>query len=256
MPQISVVIITRNEERNIVRCIRSVRQVADEVLVLDSFSSDKTVDLASKEGAKVVQQQWLGYSASKNLANSLAQHPWILSLDADEELSDELIESVKRWKSEEAPVAAKINRVTNYCGKWIRHGAWYPDVKLRLFHRDVYQWKGLIHEDLMTAQDSPEPKLLSGDCHHYSYYHVDEHWKQSKKFALIAAKELMERKKGYKAFKLFFSPFVRFIRDYFILKGFKDGREGFTIAFISAHATYLKYYYLAERFLKVKPSES
>src|SRR5688572_8770023 len=126
MPALSVVIITLNEERNIGRCLQSVKGLADEVLVVDSFSTDRTADICRANGARFIERKWEGYSASKNFAASQAAHNWILSLDADEALSGELYASILKWKAGDTPSFGAFNRLTCYCGYWVRHCGWYP----------------------------------------------------------------------------------------------------------------------------------
>lgn len=240
LTSISVVIITFNEERNIERCIESVKSIADEIIVIDSFSTDRTKEMCEKLKVNFISHPWEGYSGSKNKGNSIAKHDWILSLDADEALSKDLIESILEWKNKSINKPAKFNRLTNYCGKWIKNGGWYPDTKIRLFDKTCTSWEGDIHETLNFKQTT-ECHHLKGDCLHYSYYTVDQHHKQTEKFTTIQASQLFSEGKKAPLHKLFFSPAVKFARDYFFKLGFLDGSIGFTIARISSYATYLKY---------------
>jgi glycosyltransferase involved in cell wall biosynthesis len=237
---ISVVIITFNEERNIERCIDSVRIIADEVIVVDSFSTDRTKEICEKMQIHFVSHPWEGYSGSKNKGNSLAKNDWILSLDADEALSESLIQSIQEWQQKAVNTPAKFNRLTNYCGKWVKNGGWYPDSKIRLFNRSSARWEGDIHETVSFDEES-EILHLKGDCLHYSYYSVEQHYNQTEKFTTIQAKDLFLQGKKSPMYKLIFSPVVKFFRVYLFKLGFLDGKVGFTIARISAYATYLKY---------------
>lgn len=237
---ISVVIITFNEERNIERCINSAKIVADEIIVLDSFSTDQTKEICENLQVRFVSHPWEGYSGSKNKGNSLASFDWILSLDADEALSDALIQSIQEWKQNSLNKPAKFNRLTNYCGKWVRNGGWYPDSKIRLFNRISTKWEGDIHE-VLKFEEKPDIFHLNGDCLHYSYYTVEQHFRQTEKFTSIQSHDLFMQGKRSPLYKLIFSPVVKFFRDYFVKLGFLDGKVGFTIARISAYATYLKY---------------
>ncbi|MEX8504340.1 glycosyltransferase family 2 protein [Leptothrix ochracea] len=238
--KLSATIITLNEERNIERCLRSLQGVADEIVVVDSGSTDTTLALCARYGARVIAQPWLGYSAQKNLANAQAEHDWILSLDADEALDEPLRQAVLAWKVRPTPTPARINRMTNYCGHFVRHGGWYPDHKVRLFDRRQARWEGLIHEDLIGV-DRRSAELLPGHCLHYSYYTLDEHRAQTQRFTTLSAQELHARGKKASLTKRFLSPAARFLSDYLFRLGFLDGPAGWHIARISAHATYLKY---------------
>ena len=171
MDTISAVIITHNEERNIGRCLESLRGVADEVIVVDSGSTDATEAICVAAGARFVRHDWEGYSGQKNYANGLASHPWLLSIDADEALSPQLRESILRLKEKgfDAETVYSMNRLTNYCGRWIRHCGWYPDACVRLWHTGVATWDGLVHEELRYSTNVRHAKV-EGDLWHYSYY--------------------------------------------------------------------------------------
>lgn len=241
MHQLSVVIITFNEAKNITKCLQAALVVADEIIVYDSFSSDDTCKIAEQNGAKVFQGAWQGYSASKNLANAKASYDWILSLDADEVLSAALQNDILKLKSTGLQTAS-FKRLTNYCGYWIKHAGWYPDIKLRLFNRQQMQWQGLIHEELKYIKEEKIiPLLLQGDCLHYSYYSVEEHYKQTDKFSSLSAQNLYE--KGIKSdlIKLYLAPLFKFIQMYFFKLGILDGYYGFMVCKISAQATHQKY---------------
>jgi len=239
MPQLSVVIITFNEEKNIGRCLESIQGVADDIVVLDSFSTDATEAICKKYPVTFMQRKWEGYSETKNYANAQAKHDWILSLDADEALSEELKKSILLVKQQPAPRPYKFHRLTNYCGKWIRHCGWYPDTKVRIFDRRTASWEGTIHEKLVVREG--EPELLKGDCLHYSYYTIEEHYRQSDKFSTLSAQSLYAKGKKASLLKLWLSPVVKFISCYVIRLGFLDGVAGFTVCKIAASATFGKY---------------
>jgi glycosyltransferase involved in cell wall biosynthesis len=240
MPQLSVVIITFNEEKNIGRCIESVLSVADDIVVVDSFSADNTKAICNKYGVNFISRKWEGYSATKNFANAQAKYDWILSLDADEALSEDLKKSILAIKQSNELKPYKFNRLTNYCGSWIRHCGWYPDTKVRIFDRRKIQWEGSIHERLNIPSDDLA-SLLKGDCLHYSYYSIEQHYKQADHFSTLVAQDLYSKGKRAPLLKLFFSPIIKFIRDYIFKLGFLDGKAGFTVCRISSNATYLKY---------------
>ena len=240
MPQLSVVIITYNEEKNIARCLNSVKDIADDIVVVDSFSTDNTPSICKMYSVNFIQHSWQGYSLSKNIANSNAKYNWVLSIDADEALSEELKQSIIKQKQLSELSTCKFNRLTNYCGNWVKHGGWYPDTKIRIFDRTVSKWEGEIHEELIVPKNIAI-KHLNGDCLHYSYYTPQEHYLQTEKFTTIAAHELFKQKKSSSPFDLYIRPAVKFFKDYVIKFGFLDASTGFTIARISAYATYLKY---------------
>lgn len=241
MHPLSAVIITFNEEVNIGRCIESVRKVADEIIVLDSYSTDNTADIARSMGAVVHQEKFRGYVGQKNLAMQLASHNYILSLDADEMLDDTLIASVLEAKKTFEYRAYRMHRCTNYCGRFIRHGLWYPDPKIRLFDRRVAQWGGLNpHDKIQVAKNFPVVKL-KGDILHYSFKTPEDLVWQLNRLSSIAAASLYANGKRSNWFKILFRPAWAFINGYFFRLGLLDGTDGFTIAVNTAHQVFLKY---------------
>lgn len=239
---LSVVIITFNEERNIARCIDSVKEIADEIIVVDSFSTDKTKEIAISKNVRFVEHAFEGHIQQKNWAFAQSKFPHILSLDADEAISEELKKSIlevkKNWKHN----GYYINRLTNYCGKWIYHCGWYPDRKLRLVDSRKGKWQGTNpHDKYEMADGDLNTGFLKGDILHYSYYTRHDHYKQVEFFTNIAATEYFKKGKRAGWFKIFASPVLKFIRHYILKFGFLDGYAGFTISRISAYATYLKY---------------
>jgi glycosyltransferase involved in cell wall biosynthesis len=241
MTPLSVVIITFNEEKNIGRCLASVKEIADDIVVLDSFSTDKTEEIVKSYGARFVQHVFDGHIQQKNRAITHAKYPHVLSLDADEELNATLITEIKRIKNNFTADGYTMNRLTNYCGKWIRHCGWYPDTKLRLWDSRKGQWTGINPHDMYKLKPGSSEEKLRGDILHYSYYTTSDHLKQVDYFTGISAKELHARGKKSNFFKMIFSPPVKFFRDYFIRLGFLDGYYGFVICMISAHAVFIKY---------------
>jgi glycosyltransferase involved in cell wall biosynthesis len=246
MVKISAVIITFNEEKNIGRCIGSLQGIADEIIVVDSFSTDKTVEICNVMGVKFFQIKWEGYAVTKNYANSLAAFNYILSVDADEALSEALQKEILAVKNTENPVDAyKINRLTNYCGSWIYHCGWYPDTKLRLWNKEKGKWEGNIHEEVVMAKNASITKL-KGDLLHYSYYSIQQHINQANKFTDLTAMEAFQKGKQASILKIFFSPLLKFIRDYVFKLGFLDGYPGYLVCKISAFASFMKYIKLRE----------
>ena len=242
MSRISAVIITFNESNNIARCIRSLSTVADEILISDSYSSDDTIKIAEGLGAKVILHQFSGYGATKNNANDHAQYDWILSVDADEEPDEQLIQSISGIKEElHTDTVYEFQRLNNYCGKWIKHGGWYPDKKVRLFNRSQIKWNfAEVHE---TLEIPPYFKrvLLEGKLLHYSYTNVPGHLEKVEKYSTRGAEEAKKRGKRSSFIKIYLSPSFRFLRDYIFKLGFLDGYYGFVIARITAKEVYLKY---------------
>ena len=240
MPKLSVVIITLNEERNIMRCLESVKGIADEVLVMDSFSTDRTPELCRAAGVNFLQRPWEGYSATKNYAASQAANDWIFSLDADEALSEELQASIKKIKSGSEALFGQVKRLTNYCGQWIRHGGWYPDIKLRLYDRRLAAWQGEVHEQLVLSE-SRDRQLLEGDLLHYSYYTTAEHDRQLEKFSSLRARELFSKGEQAGLLKIGVKTVSKFLKIYVTRRGFLDGYYGWVIARKSARESYLRY---------------
>jgi len=242
MSTLSAVIITFNEERNIGRCIDSLKDVADEIIVVDSGSGDRTETICEEKGVRFFYHEWEGYIEQKNYANSLAEHPYVLSIDADESLSEALRASILNMKDNFMADGYEMNRLTNYCGKWIKHGGWYPDRKLRLFRLDAFEWGGeRIHENVIPKKDTVKIERLSGDLHHYSYYDISQHISQANHFTNMTAALAVEKGKRAGMLKIIFSPVVKFIKDYIIRLGFLDGYYGYVVCRISAQATFMKY---------------
>lgn len=235
--KISVAVITFNEENNIERCLKSVALLADEIIVVDSLSSDKTVQIAQANGATTIAQKFLGHIEQKNFAIDQCSNDWVLSLDADECLSASLLENLQKIKAN-LPVADafRMARMTSYCGQWIKHGGWYPDKKVRLINKHKARWGGINPHDKIMVDGST--KEVKGDIMHYSYHSVEGHLEQAQKFSTITANHLYELNKKTNFFRIYFKPFIRFLRDYFFKFGFLDGKYGYTIARISAKAVY------------------
>ena len=246
---LSVVIITFNEEANIARCLEAARPVADELLVVDSFSTDRTVEICRALGARVVQHAFEGYVEQKNFATAQARHEHVLQLDADEVLTEELCRSVQAAKESWQGGGYTLARLTNYCGSWVRHGGWYPDRKLRLYDRRLGRWEGLLlHERFELSSSQPSPQALAGDALHYSYTSVEQHVAQLNRFTSIAAEELwLKDKRRVSAFHLLLKPGWKFVHGYLIRGGFRDGFAGLSIAVISAWGVFLKFAKLKTR---------
>jgi glycosyltransferase involved in cell wall biosynthesis len=241
MNPISVVIITYNEEKNIERCLRSVLAVADEIVVLDSLSTDRTKEICQRFNVTFIEQPFLGYVDQKNKALEFATYPIVLSLDADEALSDELAKSILEIKKNWQYDGYCFNRKTNYCGTWIYHSGWYPDRKLRLFDRRKGKWAGKIIHERYVMNDNRAPKHISGDLLHYSYYTINQHIDQINKFSTMMAQVQFQRGKCPGLWKLIVNPLWCFIRQYFVRLGFLDGYHGLVICCLSACCNFIKY---------------
>jgi len=241
MIKLSVIIISLNEERNIRRCLSSVKALADEIMILDSFSTDKTKEIAEGYGARVVQKEFEGYVPARRTVESLAKYDYILAIDADEALSDELHNSIVELKKNWTDDGYFIARRTNYCGKWINHSGWYPDRKLRLYKKGSGYWDGKYVHEKYTLSSNKTIGKLNGDLLHYSYYNESDHWKRTEKYAELSALELFEASRRSSFFHAYFKAAVKFIRVYFFNLGFLDGKKGYAICKITAWGTFKKY---------------
>ncbi len=244
--QLSVVIITYNEAANIERCIRSVQTVADEVLVVDSHSTDDTVAICEALSARVILHDFEGHIQQKNYAKAQARYDHVLSLDADEALSTELAASIAEAKQNFTADGYVCNRLNNYCGTWVRHGSWYPDRKLRLWDRRRGEWGGRNPHDRFILGEGTKVKSLKGDLLHYTISSIEQHLQQIDSFSSITAQALFEEGKKASAFHLYLKPYFKFLWSYVIKLGFLDGHHGYVISKNSAHAYFLRYAKLRE----------
>ncbi len=247
MMRLTAAIITFNEEKNIARCIESLLPVADEILIVDSYSKDKTKEIAlSYPNVRFVENPFEGHIQQKNVALKLSENDWVLSLDADEALTDELTKSILNIKSNPKLLGYEFNRLTYYCGHWVKHCGWYPDKKLRLVKKSNAEWRGVNPHDRLELVDNSAIGFLQGDLLHYSYYTAEQHYKQIEYFGNIAAKELFEKGKSTNYFTIYTKTIAQFIKSFFIKLGFLDGKTGWIISRRSAFATYRKYTKLLE----------
>ncbi len=242
MLQVSVVIITFNEEKNIGRCLDSVKDVGDDIVVIDSFSSDSTESICKVKSVRFVQHKFEGHIEQKNWAITQARFPHILSLDADETLSEELKKSIVHIKNNWVKDGYYMNRLTNYCGQWIYHCGWYPDRKLRLWDSRKGKWGGTNpHDKYQLFEGEKATGFLKGNILHYSYNSISEHYRQADKFSTIASKEMHLKGRAVSVPMIYIKTAFKFLRNYFIKLGFLDGKYGFIICRITAWETYLKY---------------
>ncbi len=241
MTPITAVVITLNEERNIGRCLDSLADVAAEVLIIDAGSTDRTCQIAEEKGARVITRPWKGYGDQKNFGNSQATHAYILSLDADEALSDDLRASIVSSRDHGLDGVYGFARLASYCGQWIRHGGWYPNRKIRLFPMAIAKWgNDPVHEGL-TFQGNPRVTWLRGDLYHYSYYTVAEHRDRALTYARLGAEKIWSTRQAGLWWRSRFGPGLRFLKMYLWRLGFLDGAAGYRIAQITAHEVRLKY---------------
>jgi len=241
MPKISVVIMTLNEERNIGRCLESVAAIADEIIVVDSFSTDKTEEICASFGAKFMKHPFDGYIEQRRYSIEQARYDHILVIDADEALSEGLRTSILTAKNDWSQDGYTMNRLNSFCGKWIRHSGWYPDRKLRLFDRQAATVKGRNPHDEMVMNAGTKTGHLKGDLLHYTYDTVEDQIHQINRFTAIQAKENFERGKKANCFAILFSPPFKFLRHYIFKLGFLDGYYGYLICRNMAYSTFLKH---------------
>ena len=240
---LSVVIITLNAARAIEACLKSVAW-ADDIVVVDSGSSDDTADIARRHRARVVQQDWLGYGPQKRFAVAQAKNPWVLSLDADERLSDELSESIRHELAAPRHRAYEFPRRNRFMGRWLRHGEGYPDWSPRLFHRDHANWSDdPIHEKVVTGGTIGR---LHGDLLHESEQGIADYLAKQNRYTSLQAEQLYARGKHAGAGKMLLSPLFRFIKFYFLRLGFLDGVPGLVHIAIGCFNSFSKYAKLIE----------
>lgn len=237
--KISATIITYNEERNLPRAIESLR-CCDEIVIIDSGSTDRTVEVAERFGARVLEANWRGYAVQKNYASDMASNDWVLSIDADEALSEDLEGEIWHLKKNGATCDGyTMPRLAQYLGKWILHSGWHPDRKIRLFDRRRARWVGeFVHESVIVDGTVGQ---LEGNLLHYTCGSLSEHLKTMDRYTTLAAEEIVARKERVTYRNLLLEPSWTFIRTYFLQRGFLDGVEGLSIAHMAALYTFLKY---------------
>ncbi len=240
MVKLSGVIITFNEEKKIEKCLISLQEVVDEIVVVDSFSTDRTEEICKKYDVKFVKQKFLGHKEQKNFAITQASYDHIISLDADEALSTELQQSLLHLKSNWEDDGYYMNRFNNYCGQWIKYSDWYPDKKIRAFIKGKGEWKGINPHDSYQIYGNSIGKL-KGDILHWNYVSYEEHNLQIEKFSTISAHSYYQMGKKATLWKILFNPSWAFFKAYFLRLGFLDGLNGFIICIQTANITFLKY---------------
>jgi glycosyltransferase involved in cell wall biosynthesis len=239
MNRVSACLITLNEEENLPRVLDSLAGVADEIVVVDSGSTDRTEEVALLRGAKFFSRAWTNYADQKNFAAECATSDWILSLDADEELSSPLHTSLWNWKKHRPDLPVyEMARRTWYLGKWIRHSGWYPDFQRRLYRRDVAEFSGIIHESLRFDGKTGR---LSGDLLHYTVRSFDEHQANVERYTTLAAQQMFDQGKRQWLAAMWFATPWSWFQNFVLRGGFLDGYRGALIAQMAARSVHLKY---------------
>lgn len=243
---LSVAIITKNEATNLPRLFQSLEGLQPaEIIVIDSGSTDNTVAIATSYGARVIETDWPGFGEQKNRALQACEQPWILSLDADEPISQKLLKEIRRTLSTPEPSkdGYEIKRLTWYLGDWLYH-AWTPEWRLRLVRKNTASWTTpSVHEELLVAG---EKGRLSGAIYHYSYENIEDHFTRSIKYSRISAHSLAIKGEKFRWHKMLLSPALRFVRLLVLQQGWRDGWRGWIIAWSSMFSGFLKYAFLYE----------
>lgn len=239
MPKLSVTIITRDEATDIAAALESVRW-ADEIVVIDSGSTDDTVAIARRYTERVCVREWPGYAAQKNVAASLASHDWILSVDADERVTPDLAQEIRALLASEPTVAAfRIPRVTFHLGRWIRGTDWYPDYQPRLYHKQRARWTGAYVHETVTADGAVG--VLTHDLQHYAYRDISDHLETINRYTSLAARQMQEHGRRAGLLHLVAHPPMAFLRNYIAKGGFRDGSVGLVISLMNAYYVFLKF---------------
>lgn len=243
---LSISIISCNEEINLRRCLASAADLAAEIIVVDSGSKDRTREVAAEFGAKVSHQDWLGHRDQKNVALKLCTQPWVLALDSDEALSPELRQSVQQFftqPEQQRPAGAWVNRRTRFLGKWIRHGDWYPDRKLRLFRREGAHWGGSPEHDYVVLPQAAQQQQhrLQGDLLHYSFRDMSHYLEKHIHYADVFLQREQARGGSFSAASTLFRAFWRFFRGYILRLGFLDGFAGLWIAVATGFFAFVRH---------------
>jgi glycosyltransferase involved in cell wall biosynthesis len=239
MNRVSACLITLNEEENLSRALASLVGIADEIVVVDSGSRDRTEEIALQHGARFFTRKWTNYADQKNFAAECASNDWILSIDADEELSSPLHTSLWNWKKQGSKESVyEMARRTFYLGAWIGHSGWYPDFQRRLYRREAAEFSGVVHESLRFEG---QPGRLAGDILHYTVRSFAEHEANVERYTTLAAQQLFEQgKRSWRGAVWFATPWSWF-QNFVLRGGFLDGHRGALIAQMAARSVRLKY---------------
>ena len=239
MPALSAILIARDEEADLPRALESLESVADEIVLVDAGSTDRTREIARAAGARVFERPFSSFADQKNYAAAQAVHDWVFSLDCDEVVTPELRASLLAWKRETpSRPGYEIVRLTNYMGGWIRHSGWYPDWIVRLYHREHGRFAGAVHESVRL--DAPAGRL-QGILQHYTVRTYEEHLAKIDGFTTLAARELYERGRNHWRAQKYIAAPLTFFKRIAMQLGVLDGRRGWVIAWTSARYVWLKY---------------
>ena len=249
---LSVAVITLNEEKHLPRCLASVRELASEIVVVDSGSTDRTAELAKAAGSVFLSEPWAGHVAQKNKALAACSQPFVLSLDADEEVSPELAEALRQLFAQRlpGPDGFWINRKTFYLGQWIRH-SWNPEWRVRLVRKERAQWAGRDPHDKLEVKG--HTARLMGDILHYSYADLQDHFGRTLRYARISAETLRRNGKTCRWYHLVFSPWLAFLKKLILKSAWRDGWRGWIISVATFFGVFAKYAFLLEMRLKSHP---
>lgn len=246
MKRISAALITYNEEDKIEACLESLKELCEDIVVLDSNSTDKTAELSRQFTDRVISEKWHGYTRQKQMATDLAKHDWVLSLDGDEKLSSQLRQELMEWKARpnDSCDSYRLPRLTYFMGRWIRHTTWYPDWQVRLFRKSKARWVGRnIHEGVKAEGLQGE---FSGHLLHYTYSSISEYLVQLENFSSLAAIDYHEQGGKIGVARLVLSPPTVFLKNYFVRAGFRDGIPGLVVSILASISTFFKYVKLWE----------
>ncbi len=242
MNQFSILIITYNEEKIIGRCIDAASKISNDIVIVDAYSEDKTVEIAKSKGANVFLKKWEGYSEAKNFGAGKCKNDWIISLDADEIVSEEFIRNIKKVKPVDN-IIYQINIKGNFLGKWIYYSGWYPSWKKRIYNKKYFFWNDAVVHESLVGKIEFDLKKIKGDILHYSYDNPDDVSIKSDRYAKLLAKSMVKNNNKPSMLKRLLGSRFKFINTYLFKLGFLDGRAGFRIAKMNAEIVKKKIYY-------------
>ncbi|MDQ6755987.1 MAG: glycosyltransferase family 2 protein [Bacteroidota bacterium] len=252
MHPISAVIITKNEEKIIGKTLAAVKSIADEIIIVDNYSTDETIEICRAFGAKIFLSEWKGFGPQKNFGIQQSSYKYILALDADEVLTPEAIREIKELKTNGLAGVYEFPLLNFYFGKFLKHGLEYPNLKRRLFDKTIVQWNdNAVHEALIIPDGYPTI-TLNGHIEHYSFSTIKHYINKANAYTTIGAADLKGRGKKNYLIKMIFSPSFVFFKSYFLNAGFLDGTHGFVTAYFNAYTNFLKYAKLWELYRNEK----